>query len=255
MKSSHASRIMKIICCFVTILMCFGCVSNNTVKSDYKSEFFQFDPKTILARISNSSDNLFIQINSKDFKQEGDLPYVIWEPNDFWLVADTFFMTKFNESIYNWKINQVDYDVHCDEVDFGTQWFYLEVYKEIQSGKQQNREVKRVIVEPSTGYLELVEYSYQNIKKPWEEVDISKLSKNIKDLYPLIDLNGGLKVREKTKNKCNISISINSTNGEPVWTVVYELLPEGKLLYEFQIDDESGEITIVQPIREEIIPH
>lgn len=254
MKNNILFKAINIMLCVILVLLCANCTSSKTIKSDYESSYFRFDTSSILNQITISPENIFVRVDWKGFQQGEVLSPVTWEQEDYWLVASSFFATLGIGPITDWNVKLIDYDMDCNEVNYGTQWFYLEVFREMLSDGRINREVKRIIIAPSNSYLELVEYSYQNTKENWESVDISKLSNKLSEILQIIKLNGGNEAREKSNNNCDISISIESVQNKPVWTIVYGLLPDAKLLYELQIDDKSKAVSIIQPLREEILP-
>lgn len=254
-----AGMIMKQIKCVLSIII-FICLlsccfpSRQTIKTEFETTYYHFQPLIILEDIANNHNPVFEEVSPEYTPPDNLINSMKWNQNEYWVVIKTFLETKNVKPVENIKINELSSNVSCEDFEHGFQVFYVELFQEIERGntKEQgsignDRNFYRMTIEPQAGILKFTEYSILDGNDNIVGIDLMNLNYSIDTILKLVDEGGGNSIRKRNKNMCTIYLSLDIGQKGNIWNLSYDKTYNVSSLpsYEVEVNDKTRIIKVI----------
>ncbi len=256
MIKKQIKNLLIIFLIFTIIILIVSCsISRQTIKTEYETTYFHFQPQIILEDITNNHPPIFDEVSSEYSTPDNLIIPVKWNQNEYWVVIKAFLETKNIKSVENLKIDELSSNVSCEDFEHGFQIFYVELFQEtkrenstVPGNNSIDRNFYRMTIEPRAGILKLTEYSILNGNDKIAGVDLKELNYSIDTILKLVDDGGGNSIRKINNNMCNIYSTLDIGQRGNTWGIFYDKSYNIKSLssYKVEVDDKSGVTKVIK---------
>jgi hypothetical protein len=207
---------------------------------------YTINPDTIIDALQyNQSDIFTKQTMTPSAESSVSVEPVEWSQEDYYRIAQALHEFVWNDSISNWKINQVLYRMDCENTHNGPQMAHFRLFRIALVRDEETRIVHEISIRPLENSVEWVESEFFPIVEQWESFEWKQFKTTASDAIQIAEENGGYEARYSVDNQCVIFISAPRTQDNDNWRVSYSADRDIEDIFIINIDTFTGEYKII----------
>ena len=212
-----------------------------------QEKYYTFNPETILTSLSVGKTNLFAsRTSTPEPTLLAPIKPVQWQQVDYFHIAQAIYEYVWQDSVEEWNLSGMDYDVDCLEANLGAQYAHFEFFKVNNNSENQSRLVRDILIEPEKSSIKVWETEYVPKILDWSIINRSNLKVSVDVALKIAEDNGGKEARLAIQNECHVYLILVPSAMYSGWQVGYSGKdPVDQIL--FHIDPETGKFDIVVP--------
>jgi len=254
-------RNLKIVLAILfTVVLCLGCClgcrelgqfidplgfeerPDETLKKD---EYYAMDAQTILQDVTAGKPIQLTLVPGEQELQPHEYPPVVsWKQADYLQVASAVFLSAWEETPADWKLDKIFSRTTCMEWGFGFQWMFFTFFK-VEKNEETNmyfRTQRDMFISPEKNLIWIYEVETSPVSplKLWESgLEVDKIIP-AEEVIRIVEGNGGLATRTGIE-RCSIRADIVAGVNDDNWQVWYES-SRGNFFFG-EVDEKTGEIS------------
>lgn len=180
---------------------------NPTILS-FKEGNYSINPNTLIQDMKTGKKEVFTFMeNSPDINADPSFPPVDWKQQDYEQIAEAVHQEVWNETLDNWKIDWIFYNVQCSDVNHGLQFSAYTFFSEEKGEKGAViRNEHRIYIDPQNGHVHWSEQIKSLTRGRDDSINSAEFIVTADEALREAEENGGKSAREEIGNKCLISI-------------------------------------------------
>lgn len=206
---------------------------------------YTFDSSLSPKLIADGKNDIFPLQTTPSANHSLSTEPVRWNEADFLSIVQSFHQFASQESLANWKLVKMYYNLGCKYEAWGAQSAGFLYYKVVQTENRdrKSRLVHYIFIDASENIASILETEYYPLLDEWPSIDLSKVNITFDDALKIAERNGGAKIREEIGNNCMISASLDSESRYRGWFMTYSSTSDTQIsnLLWLDINAQSGE--------------
>jgi len=219
----------------------------NEVAMSEEMGAYSFDAQTVRQSLTADQSDTFTQL--PEFivaPQWTEAPPVQWYQADFYRVAQALHQLVWQEPLEDWKINQVFFRLRCAEAADGPQFMSFNLFKTVRIRQANSRLKRRINVEPQRNQISWIGGEYYPERFRWPALDLTQIKIPAEQALQIAETFGGGVARWKVEDRCDIFGTLAAGAKDNSWLIRYSG-NIGGLLFEIQVDAQTGKTKIMYP--------
>jgi hypothetical protein len=204
--------------------------------------YYSIDPSFLHGTPGKQNASPFKLIeNIPDLPPLGKQAPINWHQEDYLHTVQALFKEVWGETPDGWSLNSFRFSVACSFVDYGFQTGRFRYFKNAEKADEQIRVERRIYINASSGFVQVLEFEYAPRLVDWGVVDMARLHYSADDALQIAEKEGGREARLAIQNNCDISVRLDPDapryRGWDIWYLGYD----GNI-FEIWVDPVTGKI-------------
>jgi hypothetical protein len=210
-------------------------------------EEYSINSSKILTFLAQGQTNVFTpHIETPEAEPLNPDGSILWNQADYYLIGRTFHEFIMQESIENWVLHRMRFNVKCENASQG---FYLggfQFYKTETRDEQEIRIVHEIAIAPLYDSITSFERKLSPVREQWEPINLDQIKISATDAINIAEKQGGQEVRSSILNACEINLSLAPGSVYDGWQISY-IGDDNEQIFQIYVDPFTGEYDIVHP--------
>jgi len=211
---------------------------------------YAIDIDMALDSLAQGNINIFVPLpETPGLPTSESTTRINWSFTDLLNIGQAFHQWHWKETINEWNLNKLEYQVDCKDAELAPYFVWLELFRISQAKGMKIRSTHTIQI----GIPEAVVYWSESERYPvtenWRSIDLAQINISAEQALKIAEENGGHETRLFVENNCRIYL-VAPYSAENEWLVRYASYSpdEGwRYLLEAYVDKETGEFRIVHP--------
>jgi hypothetical protein len=190
-------------------------------QTSLRHESYMINSVTILESLKQGKEGVFTpQKTSSDAIPTPSIVRIQWKQSDFLFIAQSFFKFAWQESITDWSLRTMEFNLKCFDVTSGPQAAKFVFFKENQTKDGNSRISRTVYILADENRIMMSETEYFPEVDRWLAIDPSK-DLTVEGALSIFEKNAGANFRQDTNNSCVIEAENNANGDHDIWLITY----------------------------------
>jgi hypothetical protein len=211
---------------------------------------YAIDIDTALDSLAQGNINIFVPLpETPGLPPSESAARVNWSFTDLLNIAQAFHQWHWKETMNEWILNKLEYQVDCKHAELAPYFVWLELFRISQAKGNEIRFTRTIQISIPEAVVYWSETERYPVTENWQSIDLAQIKIPAEMAVKIAEENGGQKIRLSTDNNCEIDV-VAPYLLENEWLVRYASYSsnEGwRYLLEVYVDKESGEFRIIHP--------
>jgi hypothetical protein len=213
-----------------TVMACFATEIFDENREEYvvlRDESYSMDSAIIIDSLKQGREDNFSLLTETSSDNHATAFPVDWNQDDFMDVAKAFHQFVWKESISEWKLEKMTFNLRCDEIEFGAQGAMFTFFINEKDNGIDVLMSRQLYITPVENLAELLETKYQPVYERRMAIDFSKVDITVEKALMIAETNGGTEFRQEVNDNCAINVQLNAGGKYDGWFTTYSEIISG----------------------------